>query len=174
MKIASLPLHRRVVITLLGGAVAWPLAARAQQAAMPVIGFLDSRSSDGMTSRLASFRQGLKEVGFVQGENVTIIYRWAEDRVDRLPEMASELAQQATVIVTTGGPPAAFAAKAATTTIPSYFWSAKTLPGSVSSPAWPAPAAISRGSICCPTNWRPSGCSSCISSCLKLSASPSS
>jgi putative ABC transport system substrate-binding protein len=113
--------RRRQFITLLGGAAAWPLAARAQQAAMPVIGFLDSRSSDGMTSRLASFRQGLKEVGLVEGENVAIIYRWAEDRVDRLPEMASELAQQATVIVTTGGPPAAFAAKAATTTIPIVF-----------------------------------------------------
>jgi len=115
-------LKRREFITLLGGAAAsWPLAVRAQQAAMPVIGFLDSRSSDGMTSRLASFHQGLKEVGLVEGENVTIIYRWAEDRVDRLPEMASELAQQATVIITTGGPPAAFAAKAATTTIPIVF-----------------------------------------------------
>ena len=115
-------MKRREFITLLGGAAAaWPLAARAQQATMPVIGFLDSRSSDGMTSRLASFRQGLKEVGLVEGENVTIIYRWAEDQVDRLPEMASELAQQATVIVTTGGPPAAFAAKAATTTIPIVF-----------------------------------------------------
>jgi putative tryptophan/tyrosine transport system substrate-binding protein len=83
---------RREFITLLGGAAAaWPHAARAQKAPTPVIGFL---------------------------ENVTIIYRWAEDRADRLPEMASELAQQAIVIVTTGGPPAAFAAKAATTTIP--------------------------------------------------------
>ena len=118
----SAKMKRREFITLLGGAAAaWPLAARAQQQAMPVIGFLDSRSSDGMTSRLASFRQGLKEVGLVEGENVTIIYRWAEDRVDRLPEMASELAQQATVIVTTGGPPAAFAAKAASTTIPIVF-----------------------------------------------------
>src|SRR5258705_11104274 len=100
---------RREFITLLGGAtVGWPIAARAQQPAMPVIGVLDSRSSDGMTSRLASFRQGLKEVGLVEGENVAIIYRWGEDRVDRLPEMASELAQQATVIVTTEGPPAPF------------------------------------------------------------------
>src|SRR5262249_31386425 len=115
-------MRRREFITLLGGAAAaWPLAARAQQPAMPGIGFLDGRSSDGMASRLASFRQGLKEVGLVEGENVTIIYRWAEDRVDRLPEMASELTQQATVIVTTGGPPAAFAAKAATTTIPIVF-----------------------------------------------------
>jgi putative tryptophan/tyrosine transport system substrate-binding protein len=114
-------MQRREFITLLGGAAAWPTAARAQQAAMPVIGFLDSRSSDGMTSRLASFRQGLKEVGFAEGENVTIIYRWAEDRVDRLPDMARELAQQAAVIVTTGGPPSAFAAKAATTKIPIVF-----------------------------------------------------
>ena len=110
-------MRRRAFITLLGGAAAaWPLVASAQQPAMPVIGFLDSRSSDGMATRLAAFRQGLKEVGLVEGENVTIIYRWAEGRVDRLPEMASELARQATVIVTSGGPPAAFAAKAATTT----------------------------------------------------------
>src|SRR6266446_7185056 len=115
-------MRRREFITLLGGgAVAWPLAVRAQQPTLPIVGFLDSRSSDGMASRLAAFRQGLKEVGLVEGENVTIIYRWAEDRVDRLPEMASELARQATVIVTTGGPPAAFAAKAATTTIPIVF-----------------------------------------------------
>ena len=99
-------MKRREFITLLGGAAAWPLAASAQQPVMPVIGFLDTRSSDGMTSRLASFR----------GENVMVIYRWAEDRVDRLPDMARELAQQAAVIVTTGGPPSAFAAKEATTT----------------------------------------------------------
>src|SRR5262249_10979578 len=112
----------RQFITLVGGAAAlWPHAARAQKAPTPVIGFLDSRSSDGMTSRLAAFRQGLKEVGLIEGENVTVIYRWAEDRVDRLPEMASELARQATVIVTSGGPRAAFAAKAATTTIPIVF-----------------------------------------------------
>jgi putative tryptophan/tyrosine transport system substrate-binding protein len=115
-------MRRRQFITLLGSAAAaWPLAARAQQPAMPVIGFLDTRSSDGMTSRLASFRQGLKEVGIVEGENVMIIYRWAEDRVDRLPDMARELGQQATVIVTTGGPPSAFAAKEVTTKIPIVF-----------------------------------------------------
>jgi ABC-type uncharacterized transport system substrate-binding protein len=113
--------RRKFLATLGGAAAAWPLAARAQQPAMPVIGFLDSRSSDGMATRLAAFRQGLKEVGLIEGENVTIIYRWAEGRVDRLPEMASELARQATVIVTSGGPPAAFAAKAATTTIPIVF-----------------------------------------------------
>ena len=114
-------MKRRQFIALLAGtAAAWPLAACAQHS-MPVIGFLDNRSSDGMASRLAAFHKGLKEVGLVEGENVTIVYRWAEDRLDRLPEMASELARQATVIVTTGGPPAAFAAKAATTTVPIVF-----------------------------------------------------
>jgi putative ABC transport system substrate-binding protein len=114
--------RRREFITLVGGVAAvWPLAARAQQPAMPVIGLLDTRSSEGMTGRLASFRQGLKEVGLVEGENVSIIYRWAEDRLDRLPDMARELARQASVIVTTGGPPAAFAANAVTTMIPIVF-----------------------------------------------------
>jgi putative tryptophan/tyrosine transport system substrate-binding protein len=113
--------RRKFLATLGGAAAAWPFAARAQQLTLPVIGVLDSRSSDGMTSRLAAFRQGLKEVGLIEGENVTVIYRWAEDRLDRLPEMASELARQATVIVTTGGPPTAFAAKAATTTVPIVF-----------------------------------------------------
>src|SRR5437016_10238543 len=116
-----LDMRRRKLIALLAGTAAtWPLAARAQHP-MPVIGFLDTRSSDGMASRLAAFHKGLKEVGLVEGENVTIVYRWAEDRLDRLPEMATELARQATVIVTSGGPPAAFAAKAATTTTPIVF-----------------------------------------------------
>ncbi|TMJ85188.1 MAG: ABC transporter substrate-binding protein [Alphaproteobacteria bacterium] len=121
-EVPMLDMRRRKLIAMLGGAAAaWPLAARAQQPALPVVGFLDNRSSDGMASRLAAFHKGLKEVGLVEGENVTIVYRWAEDRLDRLPEMASELARQATVIVTTGGPPAAFAAKAATTTVPIVF-----------------------------------------------------
>ncbi len=115
-------MNRRKLITLLGGAGMWPLAAQAQQPTMPVIGFLDSRSSDAMAGRLGGFRQGLKDVGFTEGENVRIVYRWADNRVESLPELASELVrQQADVITTTGGPASALAAKAATTTIPIVF-----------------------------------------------------
>jgi ABC-type uncharacterized transport system substrate-binding protein len=105
---------RRAFISLLGGAVAaWPLAVRAQQPAIPVVGFLDSRLPDAITDRLRAFRQGLKDVGYVEGENLAIVYRLANNQDDRLPELAADLARRGVAMIATAGTPSTFAAKAA-------------------------------------------------------------
>jgi putative ABC transport system substrate-binding protein len=116
-------MRRREFITLLGGAAAaWPVAARAQKAAaVPVIGFLDPRTPEVITDRLRGFRRGLKEAGFVEGENVAIVYRYAEYQIDRLPELAVDLVRRQVSVLVAGGVPATFAIKAATATTPNVF-----------------------------------------------------
>jgi putative tryptophan/tyrosine transport system substrate-binding protein len=105
-----------------GAAVAWPLTAHAQQPAIPVIGFLSSRSPGESASVVAAFRQGLRETGFIEGQNLGIAFRWAEGRYDKLPALASELVSlPVTLLFAAGGPPSAFAAKRATSTIPVVF-----------------------------------------------------
>jgi putative tryptophan/tyrosine transport system substrate-binding protein len=115
-------MRRRDFITgIAGSTVAWPLAARAQQPAMPVIGFVSSQSPEAFREQLRGLRQGLKDTGYVEGENVAIEYRWAENQMDRLPELAAELVRRRVAVISTGSDAAALVAQAATATIPIVF-----------------------------------------------------
>jgi len=148
-------MRRRAFLGVIGGAAAvWPLMARAQQAAMPVIGFLHSSSLGGFVQQIAAFRQTLKEGGFVESQNIAIEFRWAEDQYQRLPGLAKELVdRRVSVIFAAGGNISAVAAKAATSTIPIVFPAVAIRWGVVSLPVSTGQAAMRRVSLRSAPNW---------------------
>jgi len=171
VKRTSLPLQRREFVTLVGGAASWPLAARAKQVTMPVIGLLDSRLLDAITDRLRGFRQGLKDTGYVDGENVAIVYRFAENQDDRLPALAAELVSRRVAVIATSGLQPTLAAKAATKTIPIVFLVGDdpVRLGLVTN--LPRPGGNITGINVLSPSWRESGSNSCVSWYRRLLAS---
>ena len=159
-------MRRREFIAGLGSAAAWPVAVRAQQA-MPVIGYLDAGSLETVIRKqgVVAVHRGLSETGYVEGRNMTVEYRWAEDRTDRLPGLAADLVRRQVAVIFAWGTPSAFAAKAATKSIPIVFIIGADPLRLASSPASTGPAAISRACPSSISQWQPNALNCCTNWC---------